>query len=231
MFNRIVLALFFLLLSSRFCYANAVGNWNLVKNDKANGIDVYLRILPNGNVEFKGITTLNTSLSSIVALFKDIDSMSRWVYRTKKVMVLKEISHQEVYVYTIHTMPFPFTKRDSIVHSTIRQDPESLTVTIRGQAAPDYLPGKKGYIRIRAVKSFWSFEPQAKGNVRITFQGYGDPGGSIPSSIYRSPVFHWLSRFFLWELPYYTLKNMQVIIHDKKYQTQTFSFIKEPIQR
>ena len=199
MFNRIVLILFSLILNSRFCYAKAVENWDLVKSDKVNGINVYLRILPSGNIEFKGITTLNTSLSSIVALFDDTDSMHRWVYRTEKVIVLEELSHKEVYVYTIHTMPFPFTKRDSIVHSYIKQDPKSLSVTISGKAKPDYLPEKKGFIRIRVVESSWNFEPQNKGGVRITFQGYGDPGGSILSSIYRSPIFRWLCKYFLWE--------------------------------
>jgi hypothetical protein len=110
------------------------------------------------------------------------------VYRTEKVIILKEINHKENFVYTVHTMPFPFQKRDSIVHSTIEQDPESLSVMIRGKATPDYLPEKKGYIRIRAVESFWSFEPQHNGDVRITFQGYGDPGGSILSSIYNNKI-------------------------------------------
>jgi hypothetical protein len=66
-----------------------------------------------------------------------------WVYRTEKVIILKEINHKENFVYTVHTMPFPFQKRDSIVHSTIEQDPESLSVMIRGKATPGYLPEKK----------------------------------------------------------------------------------------
>lgn len=142
-FNRIILVLFFLILNSKFCYATPEENWNLVKSDKVNGIDVYLRILSSGNIEFKRITTLNTSLSSIVALFKDTESMPRWVYRTEKVIILKEINHQEKFVYTVHTMPFPFQKRDSIVHSIIEQEPESLSVTIGGKATPNYLPEKK----------------------------------------------------------------------------------------
>jgi hypothetical protein len=36
-----------------------------------------------------------------------------------------------------------YRKRDSIVHSTIEQDPESLSVMIRGKATPDYLTEKK----------------------------------------------------------------------------------------
>jgi hypothetical protein len=183
--------------------------------------------LPGGNIEFKGITSINTSLASIVALFDDAGSMHKWLYRTEKFVVLKEVSNKEDYVYSIHNMPFPFSKRDSIVHTTITQDPKSLLLTIRGKAKPDYLPEKRGFVRVREVESFWSFEPQNGGNVRVIFQGYGDPGGRILSSIYRSAIFRGLFKSFLWEFPYRTLKKMKSIIFENKYQTKTFSYINE----
>ena len=228
MLNKLILIIFSLLLNSQFCYAKGLEDWELVKHDEMSGIDIYLRVLPGGKIEFKGITSINTSLNSIVALFDDAASMHKWLYRTEKFIVLKELNNKEDYVYSIHSMPFPFSKRDSIVHTTIMQDLKSFLVTIRGKAKPDYLPEKRGFVRVREVESFWSFEPQDDGNVRIIFQGYGDPGGRLLSSIYRSVIFRRLFKSFLWEFPYRTLKRMKSIIFENKYQTKTLSYIVEP---
>ena len=227
MLNKLVFIIFFLLLNSQFCYSKGLENWELVKHDQTNGIDIFLRTLPDGNIEFKGITSINTSLNSLVSLFDDKGSMHKWLYRTKKVTVLKELNNKEDYVYSIHNLPFPFSDRDSIVHTTITQDPESLLVTIRGKAKPDYSPEKRGFVRVREVESFWSFEPQNNGKVRIIFQGYGDPGGRFLSSMYRSSIFKRLFKIFLWKFPYRSLKSMKIIIHENKYQTKTFSYIAE----
>jgi len=228
MLNKLVLVIFSLLLNSQFCYAKGLENWELVKHDEMSGIDIYLRILPGGNIEFKGITSINTSLNSIVALFDDTGSMNKWLYRTEKAIVLRELNNKEEYIYSIHNMPFPLLKRDSVVHTRIMQDPNSLLVTIRGKAIPDYLPEKRGFVRVHEVESFWTFEPQRDGNVRIIFQGYGDPGGNFLSSIYRSPIFKGLFKIFLWKFPYRTFKRMKSIIYENKYQTKTFSYIVEP---
>jgi len=150
--------------------------------------------------------------------------MPDWVYRTEKVVALREISHKEVYAYTIHTMPFPFKKRDSIVHSFIEQDPRTLAVTIRGKGEPEYIPTEREFVRITTVESFWKFTPQKDGSVEVIFRGYGEPGGSIPSSISRSSIFRWLCKFFLWQLPYSTLKEMRGVVKREKYQTKTFYY-------
>jgi hypothetical protein len=61
-----------LLLGSSLPHARvkAAGDWELVKQDEGNDIVVYYRTLVSGNVEFRGITHLRTSLSSFIALLK-----------------------------------------------------------------------------------------------------------------------------------------------------------------
>jgi len=216
------------LLISQFCHAKEPENWKLVKHDRKKGIEIYLRVLSDGNIEFKGITYIKTSLNSIVALFEDTDSLHKWLYKTKKVTILKRLNDKENYVYSIHNMPFLFSNRDSIVHTTVAQDPESYTVTIRGKATPDYLPEKKGFVRVRQVESFWRFEPQENGNVRIVFQGYGDPGGKILTKLYRSAFVSRFFKSFLWKFPFRTIKEMKSIVKEKKYQAEKFSYITEP---
>jgi hypothetical protein len=166
-------------------------------------------------------------LNSLVSLFSDSESMPNWVYRLQSVERLKEIKDTEVFVYTIHSMPWPFKLRDSVVHSILKQDPQSKIVTIHGKANPDFVEKKKEYVRITVIESTWKFKPFNDNAVEVVFQGYGEPGGKIISSIYRSPAFRWLVELYLWQLPYQTLIKMKEYIKLPKYQNKTYLYIKE----
>ncbi|WP_455220409.1 START domain-containing protein [Kaarinaea lacus] len=193
----------------------SAAEWEFADGDE--NVSVYYRTLPGGNVEFKGITTVKTRLDVLVAIFSDLDNMPNWVYRTRSIVKLDEVSENEKYLYSIHNMPFPFKQRDSIILSTLYQDPITHVITIQGKGKPQYIPEKEEYIRVQALESFWEFYPRDDGQVRITFQGYGEPGGSIPSSIYRSRVFRWLVEMYLWRLPYTTLSSLRQEIQKEKY--------------
>lgn len=203
--------------------------WEKIRDDNENDILIFYRTHKSGNVEFKGITHVESRLSAFVALFADSEKMPKWVYRTKTVTVLKEFKETEVIAYTIHPMPWPLKPRDAVVHSSLTQDPTSLIITIKGKAIPDYIDVDRQFIRIKTVESKWTFKPISKGKlVEITFQGYGEPGGDLLSSIYRSKLFSWLVKLYLWQLPHKTLKNMKTMVKEPEYQGKTFDYIKEP---
>ncbi len=201
--------------------------WKRVKTDEAADILIDLRTLADDNVEFRAETTIDTTLGALIALLKDTASLPEWLYRTESAVKLKRVSATESYVYSTHSMPFPLSKRDSIVHTTMTQDPETLSITVRGTASPDYLPEKKGYVRIRDSRSLWRFTPRPDGTVSVRFQGYGDPGGGI-SDLYRSSLFQWLARSYLWQLPLDTLKNMKEMVKKAPYRGATFPYVREP---
>jgi hypothetical protein len=218
-----------LLLASGLLHARTkAGDWELVKEDEGNDIVVYYRTLELGNVEFRGITHLRTSLSSFIALLKDFETLPEWAYRTDKVVTLKQNSNTESYVYTIHPMPWPFMPRDSILLSHIDQNPQTFAVTVKGRAVPDYIPLNDDYVRISSGESFWQLTPIGEGTLEVVFQGYGEPGGSFSESVFTSAIFRSLVKIYLWKLPYKTLKGMRHHIQNEKYQKQRFNFIQEP---
>lgn len=204
------------------------GSWELVKDFKEEDIKIFYRKTESGNIEFRGVTEIKSSLSSFVALVRDTKSMPRWVYRMKRAKTLARISQYERYIYMINSAPLCFKDRDSIVHSTLEQDPNTLSITIRGEAAPDYIDRKDDYERVTSGISFWKFTPLKGGGVKVVFQGHGDPGGSIIASISKSPLFQWLTKTYLWRLPKHTLSSMKREITNEKYQAKKYSFIKEP---
>ena len=214
----------FLLLNS--VYANG-NDWRLVAHDESGNISVFYRTHQSGNIEFRGVTLLNTSLSSLVVCLKDTEAMPSWVYNMESATVLKRLSEREAFTYVVNKTPFPFSKRDSIVHTIISQDEASLAVTIKGEGVPSYLPRKEGLVRLPAVNSYWKFTPLKNGVTKIVFQGFGEPGGNIPASISKSSIFHWATEKLLWKLPMESLKNLKTHIQQKKYQNVQLSFITE----
>jgi hypothetical protein len=229
---RIILFTVLLILNSSYIDARTtVDNWKVVKEDKDNNIVVYYRTLETGYTEFKGITHFNASLNSFVALIEDFDEMPAWAYRTEKVVKLRQISNKEAYVYTIHTMPWPFMPRDSVLLSHIDQNPQTLVVTVKGHAVPDYIPRHDGYVRISSGESFWQLTPKGNDTIEVVFQGHGEPGGSLAESVFTSAIFRALVKLYLWKLPYQTLKKMRQQIQNEKYHKRRFDFIQEPPQR
>ena len=226
---RIVLFTVLLIFSSSYLNARKLDeNWRVVKEDKENNITIYYRTLETGNTEFKGITYIRVSLNSFIALINDFDKMPEWAYRTEKVVKLRQISDKEAYVYTIHPMPWPFMSRDSVLLSHIDQNPQTFVVTVKGRAVPDYIPLNEDYVRISSGESFWQLTPKGNDTIEVVFQGYGEPGGSLSESVFTSAIFHSLVKFYLWKLPYKTLKKMRQQIQNEKYHKKRFSFIQEP---
>lgn len=226
--KAIALTIVVLLASSSLHARTKAGDWELVKEDEGNDILVYYRTRESGNVEFRGITHLRTSLSSFIALLKDFETLPEWAYRTDKVVTLRQTSKTEAYVYAIHTMPWPFMPRDSVLFSHIDQNPQTFAVTVKGRAVPDYIPLNDHYVRISSGESFWQLTPKGEGTLEVVFQGYGEPGGSFSESVFTTAIFRSLVKLYLWKLPYKTLKRMRHHIQSEKYQKKRFNFIQEP---
>jgi len=206
-------------------------DWREVKHDADNDVVVYLRKLPNGYTEFKGVTHVKSSLAACIALLRDVDSMPEWVDRTLKAKIIDRVSDTEVYAYNVSRMPWPFKSRDAIVHTILEQHPDTLTITINGTSVDkyegpteyDYTAEEHRYVRLAHVKSFWRFAPRGNGIVEVTFQGYGDPGGNT-----SAPLFRWLIGKLIWQSPYRTLHNLRQVIGRDEYQSASFDFIMEP---
>jgi hypothetical protein len=118
--------------------------------------------------------------------------------------------------------------RDSVLLSHIDQNPQTLAVTVKGRAVPDYIPLNDHYVRISSGESFWQLTPKGEGTLEVVFQGYGEPGGSFSESVFTSAIFRSLVKLYLWKLPYKTLKRMRHHIQNEKYQKKRFNFIQEP---
>ena len=198
-------------------------DWTLVREDSRRDIVIHERARPDGYLEFRGVTHVQSRLSAFMAAFEDFEAMPDWLYRTREITPIERVSDTESYWYSINSMPFPLRDRDIVLHTRLEQDPETHVLTVLAVGDPDYRPEEEGYIRMPVIESSWTFIPLSDGRVRIEFSGFADPGGGLSSGL--------LGRFqemFIGQAPYRSLRGLRDVIGDPKYQSAEYSFVEEP---
>ncbi|MFT3935166.1 MAG: START domain-containing protein [Chitinophagaceae bacterium] len=213
--KRILLNGFILLFCS--ITAKAQQDWQL-KQDKE-GIKVYTRLMENSPLKaVKTVCTINTSLSVLTAVLLDIKNTPDWVYATKSINVLKQISPSELIYYSEIQIPWPVSNRDFIVLLEVTQDPKTKAVSVIGYNKPDLAPEVKSVVRIKRSYSKWLVTPLGNGQVKIEYVLEVDPGGTIPA---------WLINMFATKGPFETFKSLREQVKKPLYRQVSLPFIRE----
>lgn len=211
-FSKIILFFLLILISFETAFA-----WELAQ-DK-NGIRVYTRSVDRSSFkEYRAVMNVNTSLSSLIALVDDISSCPDWIHTCEEGRLLKRVSPEETYTYTINKAPWPVKDRDAVVRNAFTHDPENQSVTITITGVPDYIPGEKGLVRVKMIQGYWRFTPVENNMVQVVYQVHNDPGGNLPS---------WLVNSVVVSQPYNTLLNMKKMVMLPKYRDEEYEFIRK----
>ncbi len=190
--------------------------WELIKNE--DGIKVYTRMAAHTSIkELKINTTVHCSLAAVVSLLSDVNSYNDWVYNCKDAKIIKHISNNEMYRYQVTKAPWPVSDRDLITHTLIRQD-AAKTVTITGEAMPNYLAINKNLVRVHLMEERWVLTPMKGGNIDVLYELKTEPGGAVPNSILN---------MFIVDGPLQSIKNFRAYVHHAKYENAKLNFIKE----
>lgn len=194
----------------------AQNNWEL-KQDKE-GIKVYTKNLDNSSFRaIKTVCTIEATPAVLTAVLLDINSSAEWVYATKKAILLKQTSPDELFYYSEIDVPWPVNNRDFIVHLKASQDERTKAVTIVADNQPKYLPENKNIVRVPQSYSKWLIEPLSNNRVKIEYILQVDPGGSVPA---------WLINLFAAKGPFESFKNLRLQVKKPVYQQVKLAFIK-----
>ncbi len=175
-------------------------NWKLKKNK--NGIEVYTRKDKTiGNIEFKANIELETTIDTLIKVFKDVNAYTEWMADSKVSKILRTISNTERYIYIEVNVPWPLENRDMPIF-------EKTTITSKGvkivqTGKPNYIPKKDKITRMEEVVGYWQFIPLPNNKVKVTYQFMTDPGLNIPN---------WIKNLFIVDGPYKTLTNLKSIV-------------------
>lgn len=218
MFRNLLLLILFQL-SSSFTFIDSENlEWRLKKID--NGITVYTRESTTSSFsELKMHGVFETTISAVIALFKDIPNYTSWVYNCTVSESVKASTDGEDYYYSVTSAPWPVSDRDVVVHSKVSQDPQTWVVKSVSEHIDGIVDKKDGLERVPLLKSAWTLIPLDDGKVDITYHLSVDPGGLIPS---------WLSNLTLTIGPYNTMLALKEEITRMKYKDARFEYIHEP---
>lgn len=176
-------------------------NWELEK-DK-NNIKVFT--LKKNNASIKDSKTeliINASAEKIKNEFLNIANHKIWMHRIIVSEPLKTIDTNKFYAYYEASAPWPVSNRDIIVLYSIQTKPNG-TIFITAIGDADFLPKKKGKIRVPRSESSWELIPQNNNTTKVIHITSSDSGGSIPA---------WLANSVATETPFNTVSALKSIV-------------------
>jgi hypothetical protein len=187
----------------------ATEDWKL-KRDRS-GIKVYVRAVPgSGFKEFMATAELQAGMTSVMRLMEDTDSYPQWFPQIKESRVVKLISSRELILYQLMDLPFPVGDRDCVLRVQVSRDMGTGAVTFKLSSLWNYLPERKGVIRVRSISGSWTFRPDtAKGVVMVTYRMHSDPEGKLPP---------WIANSGVVKRPFTVLTNMRKMLTKPVYR-------------
>lgn len=202
-----------------FCLASVqAADWELARS--VNGITVEARSIEGeGLKEFRGRTTVNARLSSVVALMDDIDKAPLWMHDNEGLTQDEFITSQDRWLYLINAAPWPLRTRDAYLHVVATQDPVSKAVVLDITAHPQRKVADKNMVRIQRMRGGWRFEPSTDKTIDVTYAMFIDPGGSVPKT---------LANLVVVENPYNTLVGFLRMLATGDYDDAEIDWIVEP---
>ncbi|MDR6941197.1 START domain-containing protein [Mucilaginibacter pocheonensis] len=212
MYKKISLLLLFLL---SLTIANAEEPWALSTNK--DGVKVYTRHVSNSKIKaIKVECQFDASAAQLVAVLLDIKGSIEWVYHTKSVSLIKQVSPSELYYYSEVSIPWPLHNRDFIAHIKVTQDPVTRVVTVDAPCLPDMVPVKDGIVRIEHSVGKWIITPVDNNHVKIEYTLHLDAGGSVPA---------WLLNMFITQGPTESFKKLKVQLQKPAYKNVKLAYI------
>ncbi|MFZ4525045.1 MAG: START domain-containing protein [Chlorobium sp.] len=161
-------------------------------------------------LSFVAVATIDAPQHSVLSLLYDIDVATEWVWKTKEMRLLKELTDDEGrVVYQLVSAPWPVSDREIITRSQGYMDPETSEIFIKLECLADYLPRNDKYVRVPQLEGAWNIVPLSENQCRVVFRLHIEPGGEIPS---------WLANIAVIDTPYHTLVNLREMVKKEKYR-------------
>lgn len=165
--------------------------------------------------EYRVEMTLKTSVSNILALFKDFDVYPELFPGTAT--VINHIDEPDQYVnYIIVKTPFPAKNRDGVYVNKLSYDSAAKNLHIDVSCTNEYYQKNSKNIQIENCKGFWDITDIGGGQVKVVQQFVMDPGGVVPAFIInmqtvKNPISTFSAIQKLSSLPKYQNKEFQIL--------------------
>lgn len=200
-------ALLFLFLVVTWSAAYSQVSWKLRKEE--DGIRMYTASTDTS--EFKLLKVeleVEATAAQVLAFLKDVARQPDWIYGVRHARMLKVIRPDEFIYYSQVDLPWPCSDRDYVAHLHVSNPAAGLTV-LDSHAEPDYLPLKKGIVRVQSSVAHWEIRSLQSERQAVTYALSFNPGGLIPA---------WLINMFLTKGPSSTFSKFREAVTQPRYR-------------
>ncbi|MBC8460704.1 MAG: hypothetical protein ISS17_00690 [Bacteroidales bacterium] len=165
----------------------AAQQWEFIK--ERDGIKIYTRKEKGSPLKsFKGVMEVHSTMKIIGTVVGNVKNFDWWDDDIRKIDVLAHVENVYSQYYLIYDVPWPLMDRDLCVDARVTIDPVTGTKVILARPLPDVIPEDPGIIRIKNYWQKWNLQPLNDGMIRLTLEGFVDPGGIVPAWLYNMVI-------------------------------------------
>jgi len=190
------------------------GPWELKKEEA--GIKAYTRDVEGIKFdEYLVETTLDATLSEVMAIFKDFEVYPDLFPGTEGIKVfLDEPDHHITYIK--FDIPFPARDRDAVFDNYISYDKSEDALKVAVQCIPEKYETNSKLVRITFCEGGWEFKKIGERKLDVKHNLSVNPGGAAPAFIVNAKTVN---------DPIKTLKALKAMIQDEKYKGHEFALL------
>ena len=175
----------------------AQSDWELKK--KEDGIEVYVKDIPNSPVlAYKITTVINSPLKVVYDQVIDFRENKKYIETIKKLDILEKNPEKQIIVYMLYDMPWPFSDRDLVNKMTV--DVQENSIIMQSRPANHLVKPANNVVRLNDFHEKWELEKISEHKTRLFLQGHANPEINFPG---------WIINIFAVSEPYSLIKGIK----------------------
>ena len=203
-------------------------SWELQK--EADGIKVFTKSMEDSDyLAYRGVTIVDGSVSALVAILYDTERAPEWLHDCSFGVTLEEVTFENNYVFETYSLPFPFTDRQLIIHSQLTYDGknarlesvEANTFCLNREDTRCREVKEMNLVVVSRSRGHYELTYLAPYKTRVIWEQHIESGGSLPT---------WLVNASVVDIPFNSLKRLQILVKDPRYKNQTMNSIRSAWQ-
>ena len=161
--------------------------WEFIK--QRDGIRIYTRKEIGSPLKsFKGIMEIHSTMEMIGKVVGNVKNFDWWDDDIREIRILALQDNVFSQYYLIYDVPWPLSDRDLCVEARVSIDSVTHTKIIHATPLPGVVPEEPDLIRIKNYWQRWTIQPLDHGMIRLTLEGFVDPGGIVPPWLYNMVI-------------------------------------------
>ncbi|MBO7496712.1 MAG: hypothetical protein J6T98_09160 [Salinivirgaceae bacterium] len=142
--------------------------WVLVTEDTDIKVfERWISVEKNRARERSGKMVLKCKPEELLAVIADVTKTGIWMSNVEECRVVRRVSNEEWYVYTLMDAPWPIGKQDFVSKYTVTRKGDRIFVNIDQQT--DLIPKKKDIERLDTFSARWEITPVSENTINVNF--------------------------------------------------------------